>query len=56
MSSTFVIPAPYKAWCHLCNTGFMSLEECAQHTSTKHGPYSMRGSGKAPAAPKEKEK
>jgi hypothetical protein len=27
----FVIPEPYRAWCHVCERGFMSLEELTQH-------------------------
>jgi hypothetical protein len=27
----FVIPAPYRAWCHLCNRGFVSIEEALKH-------------------------
>lgn len=27
----FVIPAPYRVWCHRCEKGFMSIEEAQQH-------------------------
>jgi len=27
----FVIPAPYRAWCHLCNRGFVSIEEALKN-------------------------
>jgi len=27
----FVIPLPFQVWCHLCNEGFMTLEESAKH-------------------------
>lgn len=29
--STFVIPTPFRAWCHLCNAGFMSLDDLMKH-------------------------
>lgn len=31
----FKIPAPYVAWCHLCERGFMSIDEIADHDRTK---------------------
>jgi len=27
----FIIPPPFKAWCHLCVLGFMTLEESQKH-------------------------
>ncbi len=27
----FVIPQPYRVWCHLCSRGFVSIEESQQH-------------------------
>lgn len=27
----FVIPSPYRAWCHLCERGFMSLDDLVTH-------------------------
>jgi hypothetical protein len=32
----FVIPAPFKAWCHICETGYMSIDELTQHKKDKH--------------------
>lgn len=35
----FKIPAPFKTWCHCCNTGFMSIDEMTAHNNqwrTKH--------------------
>jgi hypothetical protein len=25
------IPEPYRAWCHLCAKGFMTIDEIQQH-------------------------
>jgi hypothetical protein len=30
----FVIPAPYRAWCHPCKQGFMSIAELSEHNRT----------------------
>lgn len=30
------IPPPYRAWCHRCKIGFLSLEECMDHVKEKH--------------------
>jgi hypothetical protein len=30
----FIIPPPYRAWCHHCDKGFMSIEELMKHTLT----------------------
>ena len=27
----FKIPPPFRAWCHVCNTGFMSIDELQSH-------------------------
>jgi len=27
----FQIPKPYKAWCHLCNKGFMTIDDITKH-------------------------
>lgn len=27
----FKIPAPFVAWCHQCECGFMSIDEIAEH-------------------------
>jgi hypothetical protein len=29
--SQFVIPAPYRAWCHLCEKGFMTIDDIVKH-------------------------
>jgi hypothetical protein len=31
----FKIPEPYRAWCHPCNQGFMSIEELQAHDREK---------------------
>lgn len=31
LTNQFVIPAPYRAWCHLCERGFLSLTESQTH-------------------------
>lgn len=31
LTNQFVIPAPYRAWCHLCERGFLSLTESQKH-------------------------
>jgi hypothetical protein len=37
----FVIPAPFRVWCHQCNTGIMSINDVAEHDrivhNNKHG-------------------
>jgi hypothetical protein len=30
---SFQIPPPYQAWCHLCNKGFMSMDELLKHNA-----------------------
>lgn len=32
----FKIPTPYRAWCHPCNQGFMSIAELQTHDHEKH--------------------
>lgn len=27
----FVIPPPFKVWCHQCDQGFMSIDEAQKH-------------------------
>jgi hypothetical protein len=27
----FVIPKPYRGWCHVCKQGFMTVEETVKH-------------------------
>jgi hypothetical protein len=27
----FVIPFPYRVWCHVCQIGFMAIEESQKH-------------------------
>jgi hypothetical protein len=31
----FRIPTPYRAWCHQCQQGFMSLKEIQEHLQTE---------------------
>jgi hypothetical protein len=31
LTPQFKIPAPFRAWCHRCDRGFMSLEELTDH-------------------------
>lgn len=31
----FQIPTPFVAWCHYCNVGFMSIDECSKHDREK---------------------
>lgn len=33
----FKIPAPFKAWCHECNKGFLSIDALSEHNVEKHG-------------------
>lgn len=30
------IPPPYRAWCHKCKKGFMTLDECMDHVRANH--------------------
>ena len=32
----FKIPEPFRAWCHECNIGFMTIEDLEQHVKDKH--------------------
>jgi hypothetical protein len=34
VETQFTIPPPYRAWCHHCNKGFISIEELQEHTLT----------------------
>lgn len=36
---TFVIPAPFRAWCHICKTGFMTINDLTEHTKEQHRIY-----------------
>lgn len=46
------IPAPYRAWCHVCNNGFMFIDELAAHKLGGDCEFSKVGPGEdvAPAA------
>jgi hypothetical protein len=35
----FVIPKPYVAWCHLCQEGFMSIDDSAKHDREKRNKH-----------------
>jgi hypothetical protein len=28
---SFILPKPYRGWCHKCDIGFMSLDELTKH-------------------------
>lgn len=31
MTPQFVIPPPFRVWCHACQMGFMSIDEAQKH-------------------------
>ena len=33
LTNQFVIPPPYRAWCHSCERGFETLEDLMKHQS-----------------------
>lgn len=39
--SQFVIPPPYKVWCHLCNEGFMTMEDGQKHDKENLNKHQM---------------
>jgi len=42
----FVIPAPFRAWCHPCDRGFMSLSELTVHRNSNEHIRSMTNASK----------
>jgi hypothetical protein len=42
LTPQFLIPAPYRAWCHACNMGFMTLEESQKHDRDKINEHQRR--------------
>jgi hypothetical protein len=36
IAEQFKIPEPFKAWCHACQKGFMSIKELQDHLVQAH--------------------
>jgi hypothetical protein len=32
----FVIPPPFRAWCHICDSGLMSIDDLPEHNREVH--------------------
>ena len=35
LQTQFKIPAPYRAWCHACSEGFVSIDKLIEHNKDK---------------------
>ena len=46
LTKQFDIPEPYRAWCHLCDKGFMSIDEIQDHNRDSVNEH-QRINGKA---------